>query len=105
MSERVRLDRDAAPGSLALAVATLDRGGAVEVEGLLVLRQRGPLLLCDVIDPLPGSQRCEMEYEVIVENARRALEACGLADRLPGIRRQWSVVASEVSGRVKGANP
>lgn len=104
MCETVRIGRDAAPRSLTLAAATLAGGGTVEVEGLLVLRQRGAMLLCDVIDPLPGSQRCEMEYEVLVENARRALEACGLAARLPDIRRQWSVVSGEEYLRPEGVN-
>jgi hypothetical protein len=104
MSDRVRIDRGAAPRNLALAAATLAGGGTVEVEGLLELRQRGAMLLCDVIDPLPGSQRCEMEYEVLVENARRALEACGLAALLPDIRRRWSVVAGEEPGRPEGVN-
>jgi hypothetical protein len=72
MKRTVVIDRQSAPQRLALAVEAVSAGGAVEVEKLLVLRRQGrSLLCCEVIDPTPRSHRCELEYDVLVENASR----------------------------------
>ena len=58
-----------------------DGAGIVVFDGFLALRRAGRQLLCEVIDPTPSAHRCANEYEVLVENARRALEASKLAAR------------------------
>jgi hypothetical protein len=69
-----------------------DGAGIVVFDGFLALRRAGRQLLCEVIDPTPSAHRCANEYEVLVENARRALEASKLAARLPWRPRKWIVV-------------
>jgi hypothetical protein len=64
----------------------------VLLDGFLALRLLGHELLCEVVDPMPSTHRCAMEYEVLVENARRALEASRLHPLLPDVPRIWVVV-------------
>jgi hypothetical protein len=99
MERTVVINRQSAPQRLALAVEAVGADGAVEVEKLLVLRRQGRSLLCEVIDPTPRSHRCELEYDVLVENARHAFEACGLAALLRDMPCKWSVVTADEDGQ------
>jgi hypothetical protein len=40
-----------------------------------------------------------LEYDVLVENARHAFEACGLAALLRDMPCEWSVVAADEDGQ------
>lgn len=75
--------------------------GVVIVEGMLALRPAGRELICEVIDPTPSAHRCINEYEVLVENARRALEASRLCALLPPVPRKWRVVEDQGTGAVE----
>ena len=87
------VDAAASDQVLALAADILASGnGVVMFKGLLALRPTRTRLLCEVIDPMPSARRCAHEYEVLVENARRALEASKLREALPDIPFRWSVV-------------
>lgn len=78
---------------LASAEEALAQGaGVVVYEDFLVLRRVGPVLHCEVVDPTPSAHRCEVEFEVLVENARRALESSALDARLPELPRRWVVM-------------
>ena len=82
-----------------LAAKTLAAGESVVLfEGTLVLRPARGELVCEVVDPTPAARRCANEYEVLVENAQRALEASKLGALLPGIRRRWLVVGDSGAG-------
>lgn len=75
------------------AANALARGESVAVlDGALVLRPARGELRCEVVDPDPSARRCANEYEVLVENAQRALGASKLAALLPDLRRTWVVV-------------
>ncbi|MEO8466915.1 MAG: hypothetical protein ABI640_16375 [Gammaproteobacteria bacterium] len=77
----------------ALAANTLATGASVAMfDGALILRARCGELVCEVVDPTPSARRCANEYEVLVENAQRALESSKLDALLPRIRRRWVVV-------------
>ena len=67
--------------------------GVVMFEGALALYPTHSNILCEVIDPTPSTHRCADEYAVLVENAKRALEASKLRALLPGLPLKWSVVA------------
>jgi hypothetical protein len=83
----------------ALAGEILANGeGVVVLEGLLAVRATDHELLCEVIDPAPSARRCANEYEVLVENARLALEASKLRDLLPRLPQRWLVVEDDNTG-------
>jgi hypothetical protein len=83
----------------ALAARTLAAGETVVMfEGTLVLRPARGELVCEVVDPAPSARRCANEYEVLVENAQRALEASKLVALLPRLRRNWLVVGDTGAG-------
>lgn len=87
---------------VALAAEMLASGaGVVLLEGILALRSMGSELLCEVIDPTPSAHRCANEYEVLVENARLALEGSKLGTRLPNWSRQWLVVEDYGTGTME----
>lgn len=94
---------DAAPSAeqLERAAQRLAQGAGSVLLGdtLALCRERG-LLSCEVIDPAPATRRCAVEYEVLVENAQRTLEASGIADRLPELPRRWKVVELRGDGVV-----
>lgn len=93
------VDAEASDQQLALAAQVLaDRSGVVVLQGVVALRPMRTELLCEVVDPMPSSHRCAVEYEVLVENARRALEASKLRDLLPPLPRTWLVVEDWGSG-------
>jgi hypothetical protein len=74
------------------------RTGTVRLEEAIALRATRTRLICEVMDPTPSAHSCEHEYEVLVENAKRALDASALGQRLPAVPRQWLVVADDGSG-------
>ena len=87
---------------LALAAEVLANGsGVVLLDELMALRHSDSELLCEVIDRAPSAHRCAQEYEVLVENARHALEASKLSPLLPDLPRAWIVVADYGSGTVE----
>jgi hypothetical protein len=84
---------------LALVAKALASGKSVVVfEGILVLRPARGELRCEVIDPTPSARRCANEYEVLVENAQRALETSNFGSVLPRLRRTWVVVGETDDG-------
>lgn len=87
------VDSRSSDQSLALAVEVLARRmGVVMFEHSVALRRMQAELLCEVVDPSPSNHRCDMEFEVLVENARRALEGSRLGRSLPDLPRRWLVV-------------
>ena len=95
----VAVDAEASTQQLALAAEILAaRSGVIILAGMVALRPTRTELLCEVIDPMPSSHRCANEYEVLVENARRALEASKLQGLLPDLPCRWSVVEECGSG-------
>jgi hypothetical protein len=98
-SDVVAVDAQASAQQLALAAGVLARrSGVIVLAGVVVVRPTRTELLCEVVDPMPSSHRCAYEYEVLVENARRALEASDLQDLLPDLPCRWSVVEDCGSG-------
>lgn len=84
---------------LALAAEILAGGeGLVMLGGVLVLHSTGHELLCEVVDPAPSAHRCIHEYEVLVENAQRALAGSRLIDLLPRLPQRWRVVEDDGVG-------
>ena|SRR6185295_9161622 len=84
---------------LAFAAKALANGRSIALlEGTLILRPAPGELRCEVVDPEPSARRCANEYEVLVENAQRALECSRLAPLLPSFRRTWLVVDEATSG-------
>jgi GNAT superfamily N-acetyltransferase len=51
------------------------------------------------MDPTPAAHRCANEYDVLVENAQRALETSRLRDQLPNLPRRWSMVGIDTTLR------
>ena len=83
----------------ACAAEILSRGtGVVVLDRLVALRRGRRHLVCEVVDRTPLERRCEHEYEVLVENARRLLEASKLGGLLPDLPRRWSVVEDDGTG-------
>ena len=80
----------------AAAERLADGRGVVVLEGTLILRSVGTLLLCDVVDPMPATRKCENEFGVLVENAQRTLDGSRLRAHLPNRPLRWRVV--EVRG-------
>jgi hypothetical protein len=75
-----------------------DGEGTVMLGGVLALRSTGHELVCEVVDRNPSARRCENEYEVMVENARLALERSRLHDLLPPVPQKWLVVEDAGTG-------
>ena len=94
------IDTDASEQQVALAADLLARrAGIVVLDGVLALRATETGLLCEVLDPMPATHRCANEYDVLMENAQRALAASRLRDLLPDLPRRWSVVSSDATPR------
>jgi hypothetical protein len=93
------VDAGASDQRLALAAEILASGdGVVIFGGMLALRSTDHELLCEVVDPAPSAHRCMHEYEVLVENARRALAGSRLIDLLPHLPQRWLVVEDDGTG-------
>lgn len=96
------IEPDDSDGRVALAAQILAAGeGIVMLGGALALRSTGYELACEVVDPSPAARRCKNEYEVLVENAQRALERSKLRGVLPPLPRKWSVVEDTGTGIVE----
>ncbi len=95
----MRIEASDSDQQFALAAKTLAAGQSVIMfEGMLVLRPARNELVCEVVDPTPSARRCANEYEVLVENAQRALDASKLGTLLPHLRRRWLVVGDTGAG-------
>lgn len=93
---------DASRDRVELAAEILAAGtGVVLLENHVALRPSRTALICEVIDPAPLEHRCAMEYEVLLENARRTLEASPLWRRLPQMPQEWMVVEDYGSGTIE----
>lgn len=100
--DALAIESGASEQRLALAAEILASGaGVVLLEDIVALRPSRYELLCEVIDTMPTAHRCANEYEVLVENARRALEASKLAALLPDLPRSWLVVEDYGTGTVE----
>ena len=64
----------------------------VTLDGVVHVRASTDRLTCEVVDPAPSNRRCAAEFEVMVENARRALAASKLQRYLPARPQDWLVV-------------
>jgi hypothetical protein len=96
------IEPDDSDHRVGLAAQILAEGeGIVLLGGTLALRSTGRELLCEVVDPSPTARRCDNEYEVLVENAQRALERSRLYELLPPLPERWSVVEDTGTGTVK----
>ena len=95
----VAIDADASGKPLALAARRLvEERRTVVLNDIVAISSRDAFLQCDVIDASPSMYRCETEYAVLVENARRVFEASTLHDLLPAMPCRWRVVASLDAG-------
>jgi hypothetical protein len=92
-----------APAALAATASRVvaNGTGTVLFEGIVALRLGAGEIVCAVIDLERSVHRCATEYEVLVENARRALEASTLNALLPRLPRRWLVVEDCGSGTVE----
>lgn len=92
-SDAMTIDATSSDERLGLAAEVLaDGSGIVLFDNVVALRRSPARLLCEVLDPAPGTHRCASEYEVLVENARRALDSSRFKNLLPEIQRRWAVV-------------
>ncbi len=64
-------------------------GARVVFESSLVLNACKHYLECHLVDTEGATHRCEREYEVLVENARRMLESSRFGSMLPEQPRRW----------------
>ena len=96
------IDAGASDQRLALAAGILSGcKGVVMFEGIVALCPTHAHILCEVVDPTPSARRCVNEYEVLVENAKRALDASKLGSLLPDLPCKWLVVADCGMGTVE----
>jgi len=97
-NQKLIINTDSSEESLLVAREILVKNAGVVLvenavfENAVALRLKGGNLRCEVIDTELSVHRCENEYEVMVENARRMLETSRLNDYLPDIPRDWLVV-------------
>jgi hypothetical protein len=95
--DALRIDAASSAKRIEQAAQRLASGtGLLLLDDRIALRRTQGWLACEVIDPAPGARRCAVEYEVLVENAQRALEASRIAECLPALPRKWTVI--EVHG-------
>jgi hypothetical protein len=100
------IDADSPAERLTLAAQRLrEREGVVLLDGVIALRLTRHELVCEVVDPEPSAHRCALEYEVLVENARRVLESSRLHDLLPELPRAWVVVEDTGASTVEVWRP
>jgi hypothetical protein len=100
--EAVVVDSGSSNERVAVAANELSSGtGVVLLEGTVALRSLGTHVLCDVIDPIPATRKCENEFGVLVENAQRLLEASRLGALLPRLPCRWRVVEDRGAGAVE----
>ena len=93
------IDACASGERLAAAAAVLASGtGVVLLDKQVAMRPAHGHIRCEVVDPMPSARRCEQEFEVLVENARRVLDASTFRDLMPRIPLQWLVVEDHGTG-------
>lgn len=63
---------------------------SVLLGGVVRIRPEATRLVCVVRDP-DAAHRCAMEFEVLIENARRTLQASRLYAHLPARRLEWII--------------
>ena len=101
--DALTIEPDASRERVELAAEILSAGiGVVVLENSLALRRSGAALICEVLDPAPLEHRCAMEHEVLLENARRTLEASPLRCRLAEMPCEWLIVEEFGSGTIEG---
>lgn len=89
-STRLTLSPASPPALRAQAAGLLECcEGVVVVHGLVSLRPTPAAIVCEVIDPAPGSHRCAEEYTVLMENAVRCLASPALEGILPDRPLRW----------------
>lgn len=86
-------DKSSEEQLLAAATSIRSGEGRVVFGDLVVLSATPNEICCEVVDPTPGAHRCAMEFEVLKENAARALEGSRLAALLPARPWRWIVGA------------
>ena len=86
---------------LAAAARILQSGnGTVLFEDFVLCGGPGHVR-CDVPDYAPSARRCATEYEVLVENARRVLDASEFRGLMPRLPLRWRVVEATENGIVE----
>lgn len=89
-SPALSIDDTSSASQLQEAAAIIERcEGSVLFAGLVTLSASPNEIRCEVIDPSPGAHRCAEEFEVLKENAARALEGSGFARLLPPRPWRW----------------
>jgi hypothetical protein len=99
--DAIAIDSNSPEQRVSVAADLLTAGKVVLLEDMLALRLTDDELLCEVLDPMPSSHRCATEYEVLVENARRALQSSVLWKLLPRTPSSWIVVEDYGTGTVE----
>lgn len=92
---------DSSDQRLDRAAEILAAGGIVLLDNTVALRPTETCLLCEVVETAPSARLCEHEFEVLVENAQRVLDASRLGKRLPDMPRKWLVVEDDGTGTVE----
>jgi len=97
--DALRIDEESPEARIALAAELLsDRDGVVVLGGSIALRPGPKEILCEVVEPAGTAHRCAEEYKVLIENAKRRLEASRLWAHLPPKRLRWVVVEDHAGG-------
>ena len=97
--DAIAIDACASGERLAAAAAALASGtGVVLLDKQVAMRPAHGHIRCEVVDPMPSARRCEQEFEVLLENARRALQASAFRDLMPRLPLQWLVVEDQGTG-------
>lgn len=97
--DALAVDDQSSDQRLALAAGLLaGPEGVVLLAGMLALRPTQSGILCEVIDPVPNTHRCDEEFKVLVENAARMLAASKLGGLLPRKQLHWLVVEDYGTG-------
>jgi hypothetical protein len=69
--------------------------GQLKINDQLVLHTTSSHLVCDVIVAAHSAWRCQHEFEVLVENARLALQASACNAALPDLPQLWRVMEQQ----------
>jgi hypothetical protein len=97
--DAIKIDAYATGERLAAAAAVLASGtGVVMLDKRVAMRPAHAHIRCEVVDPMPSARRCEQEYEVLVENARRTLESSAFRSLMPRLPLKWLVVEDQGTG-------
>jgi len=100
----IGIDEKIADSETGLVAQLLNHRNALVllVDGhMITLRNTPGELVCELIDTMPDSHRCEEEFKVLVENAQRSLANSELARYIPRKPIQWRVVENGNNGQVE----